>query len=132
MSVETPGRPSTPSLFADALSQMTVLFETEIRLVRTEISEKISFALKAVIALLVAAVLLLAGLFIILFGIVQLVIYFGVIYWLAYFIVGVVIAAIGGIVLLFALKRLSADNLMPKQSLDQLGKDAHIVKEQVK
>ena len=132
MSVETPGRPSPPSLFADALSQMTVLFETEIRLVRTEISEKISFAIKAVIALLVAAVLLLAGLFIILFGIVQLVIYFGVIYWLAYFIVGAVIAAIGGAVLLFALKRLSTDNLMPKQSLDQLGKDAHIVKEQVK
>ena len=132
MSVETPGRPSTPSLFADALSQMTVLFETEIRLVRTEISEKISFAIKAIIALLVAAVLLLAGLFIILFGIVQLVIYFGVIYWLAYFIVGAVIAAIGGGVLLFALKRLSTDNLMPKQSLDQLGKDAHIVKEQVK
>ena len=132
MAVEPPGRPSTPSLFADALSQMTVLFETEIRLVRTEISEKISFALKAVIALLVAAVLMLAGLFIILFGIVQLVIYFGVVAWLAYFIVGVVIAGIGGLALLFGMNRLSADNLMPKQSMDQLGKDAHIVKEQVK
>ena len=68
MTFETPGRPSTPSLFADALSQMTVLFETEIRLVRTEVSEKISYAIKAVIALLVAAVLALAGLFIILFA----------------------------------------------------------------
>ena len=54
MTYETPGRPSTPSLFADALSQMTVLFETEIRLVRTEVSEKISYAIKAVVALLVA------------------------------------------------------------------------------
>ena len=132
MSIETPGRPSTPSLFADALSQMTTLFETEIRLVRTEISEKISAAIRAVVFLLVAAVLLLAGLFIILFGIVQLVIYFGVVPWLAYFLVGGVLAVIGAIVLYVALNRLSTDNLMPKRSMDQLGKDATIVKEQVK
>lgn len=132
MSIEPPGRPSTPSLFADALSQMTTLFETEIRLVRTEISEKISAAIRAVVFLLVAAVLLLVGLFIILFGIVQLVIYFGVVPWLAYFLVGGVLAVIGAIVLYVALNRLSTDNLMPKRSMDQLGKDATIVKEQVK
>ncbi len=132
MSFETPGRPSTPSLFADALSQMTTLFETEIRLVRTEISEKISAAIRAVVFLLVAAVLMLVGLFIILFGIVQLVIYLGVVPWLAYFLVGGVLAVIGAIVLYVALNRLSADNLMPKRSMDQLGKDATIVKEQVK
>ena len=132
MTVEPQGRPSTPSLFADALSQMTTLFETEIRLVRTEISEKISQAVKAVVVLLVAAVLMLVGLFIILFGLVQLVIFFGVIYWLAYFIVGGGIAVIGAIALYVALNRLSTDNLMPKQSIDQLGKDAGVVKEQVK
>ena len=132
MTVEPTGRPSTPSLFADALSQMTTLFETEIRLVRTEISEKISTALRAVIVLLVAAVLLLVGLFIILFGVVQLVIYFGVIYWLAYFIVGGAFAVIGAIALYIGLNRLSADNLMPKRTIKQLGKDADVVKEQVK
>ena len=132
MTNETTGRPSTPSLFADALSQMTTLFETEIRLVRTEISEKISLAIKAVIVLLVAAVLLLAGLFVLLFGLVQLVIFFGVVAWLAYFIVGVAIAGIGGIALFVALNRLSTDNLMPKKAMDQLGKDAGVVKEQVK
>lgn len=132
MTVEPQGRPSTPSLFADALSQMTTLFETEIRLVRTEISEKISQAVKAVIVLLVAAVLMLAGLFIILFGLVQLVIYLGVIYWLAYFIVGGGIVLVGAIALYVALNRLSTDRLMPKQSIDQLGKDAGVVKEQVK
>ena len=132
MTFETPGRPSTPSLFADALSQMTVLFETEIRLVRTEISEKISFALKAVVALLVAAVLGLAGLFIILFGIVQVVIALGVVTWLAYFIVGIVIAAIRGLAGLFRMRRRSAPNHMPARSMDQLGKDATIVKEQVR
>ncbi len=129
---ETSGRPSTPSLFADALSQMTSLFETEIRLVRTEISEKISLAIHAVIVLLVAAVLLLVGLFIILFGVVQLVIFFGVVAWLAYFIVGGVFAVIGAIALYIGLNQLSSDNLMPTRTIDQLGKDAVVVKEQVK
>lgn len=132
MTVESTGRPSTPSLFADALSQMTTLFETEIRLVRTEISEKISTALRAVIVLLAAAVLLLVGLFIVLFGVVQLVIYFGVIDWLAYFIVGGAFVLIGAIALYVGLNRLSADNLMPKRTINQLGKDADVVKEQVK
>ena len=131
MTVEPQGRPSTPSLFADALSQMTTLFETEIRLVRTELSEKISLAINAVIILLVAAVLLIVGLFIILFGIVELVIFFGVVAWLAYFIVGGVFALIGVIALVVALKRLSADKLIPKRAIDQLGKDAVVVKEQV-
>lgn len=132
MTIETPGRPSTPSLFADALSQMTSLFETEIRLVRTEVSEKISAAINAIIVLLVAAVLLLVGLFIVLFGIVQLVIFFGLVAWQAYFLVGGAFAIIGAIVLYVALRKLSADNLTPKRSLKQLGKDAGIVKEQVK
>ena len=125
------GRPSTPALFADALAQMTSLFETEIRLVRTEVSEKISSALRAVIVIAVAAVLLLVGLFILLFGIVQLVIFFGIVAWLAYFIVGGTFAIVGGIALIFALRRLSGNALMPKRSLSQLGKDADVVKEQV-
>jgi len=52
--------------------------------------------------------------------------------WGAYFIVGVVIAVVGAIALYIALNRLSTDNLMPKRSMNQLGKDADIVKEQVK
>jgi len=54
MTNEATGRPSTPALFADALSQMTSLFETEIRLVRTELSEKISTAFRAIAVLLAA------------------------------------------------------------------------------
>lgn len=132
MTFETQGRPSTPSLFADALSQMTVLFETEIRLVRTEISEKISLALKAVVVLLAAAVLLLVGLLLLLFGVVYVVVALGLPTWGAFLAVGGFFVVVGAIAVIVALKRLSADNLMPKQSIDQLGKDATIVKEQVK
>ena len=132
MTIESTGRPSTPSLFADALAQMTSLFETEIRLVRTEVSEKISSALRAVVIIAVAAVLLLVGLFIVLFGIVQLVIFFGFVAWQAYFMVGGAFVIVGGLAMLVAVRRLSAGNLMPKRTLSQLGKDAEVVKEQVK
>ena len=80
---------------------------------------------------MVAAVLLIVGLFVILFGIVQLVIFFGIVPWLAYFLVGGCFAIIGAIALFFAIRGLSPDKLMPKQTLSQLGKDAGVVKEQV-
>ena len=132
MSHDALGRPSTPALFADALSQMTTLFETEIRLVRTEIGEKISTAVNAVVVILVAAILLLAALFLILIGVVELLVYFGFQPWQAYFMVGAGIALIGVVALLVALRNLSADKLKPSRSLSQLGKDAEIVKEQVR
>ena len=65
-------------------------------------------------------------------GIVQLLIANG---WSAYganFLVGIVIAAIGGIAVYLAVKGLSAKNLMPSRTIDQLGKDAHLVKEQAR
>lgn len=132
MTFDPVGRPSTPSLVADALSQMTTLFETEIRLVRTELGEKISAAFRAVAVMLVSAVLMLAALFLILIGIVELLIRLGVEGYLAYFIVGVGIAALGGIAIYFSLQTLSAANLTPRRSLTQIGKDAAVVKEQVR
>ena len=122
------GQAIEPTLFADALSQMTSLFETEIRLVRTELSEKISAAFRAIAVILVSAVLMLAALFIVLIGIVEVLIALGLPAWAAYFLVGIVIAAIGGVAVYFSMQTLSADNLMPKRSLTQLGKDARIVR----
>ena len=132
MSDNVTGRPSTPSLFADALSQMTTLFETEIRLVRSEISEKITQAVTSIGVLVVSAVLLVAALILLLEGVVQLLIYFGWQPYAANFLVGVVIAVIGGIAVYLAMKGLSADKLAPKRVMHQLEKDARLAKEQVK
>lgn len=132
MTNDATGRPSTPALFAEALTQMTSLFETEIRLVRTEVGEKISAAVRAVVVVLVSAVLLLAALFLILVGAVEFLITLGLEPWQAYGLVGGIVAFVGAIALFFALRTLSADNLMPRRIMAQLGKDAAIVKEQVK
>src|SRR5258707_1141814 len=53
---------STPHLFIDAVAQMAGLFRTEIRLVRTELSEKIAKAVNAIALLSAAIILLLAAL----------------------------------------------------------------------
>lgn len=126
------GRPSTPSLFADALSQMTTLFETEIRLLRREVGEKITQAVSSLAVLVISAVLLIAALILLLQGVVDLLIFYGWKPFAADFLVGVVILAIGGLAVFLALKGLSAANLAPSRTIGQFGKDATVIKEQVK
>ena len=128
---EATGRPSTTSLMADAFAHLTRLFETEIRLVRTELGEKISEAVRAIAILLVSAVLLVAALILILQGIVQLLVYFGMQPFAASFTVGIVIAAVGGIAIYMALKNLSPSHLTPNRTVDQVGKDVHVLKDQI-
>lgn len=132
MTNDATGRPSTPALVADALHQMATLFEAEIRLVRTELSEKITSAVRAVVVLLVSAVLLLVALFLLLVGFVELLVVFGLQPWQAYMAVGGGLGLIGLVALFFALRGLSAENLTPKRVMTQFAKDAEVVKEQVK
>ncbi len=132
MSDNLTGRPPTTTLFAEALSQMTTLFETEIRLVRSEISEKIHQAVAALAVVVVSAVLLVAALILLLEGVVQLLIAYGWQPFVANFVVGIVIAVIGVIAILMAKKGLSAESLAPSRTMHQLEKDAQVVKEQVK
>jgi uncharacterized membrane protein YqjE len=131
MQSDATGRPSTPSLVADAIAQLGRLVETEIRLVRTELSEKVADAVRAVVLLVVSAVLLVAALILILQGLVYLLIYFGLQPFVAAFIVGIAIAIIAGIVVWIALRALSADNLKPKRAISQISRDATVIKDQV-
>ncbi|UDL93276.1 phage holin family protein [Lichenihabitans sp. PAMC28606] len=130
---ETPiTRPSTPGLLADALSHMTTLFESEIGLVRREISEKITQAVTSIGVLVAAAVLMLSALILLLQGVVELLVQSGMRPSSAYFLVGVAIAILGGIAVALALRGLSAAKLAPVRTITQLGKDAQVLKEQVK
>lgn len=128
---DTIGRPSTSSLVADAISHLSKLIETEIRLVKTEVSEKISAAVRAVVILVASAILLVAALFLLLQGVVDLLVYFGMQPFAAAFVVGIVIALIGGIAIWIALRSLTAEQMAPKRTFNQLGKDATVIKDQV-
>lgn len=128
---DLPGRPSTSSLVADAMAQMARLVETEIRLVRTELGEKVSEAIRAIAVIAVSAVLLLAAIILLLIGVVHLLIFFGLQPFAAYFAVGFIAVILGGLAVYFALSRLTPSGLAPKRAMNQIGKDARAIKEQV-
>ena len=128
---DLPGRPSTSSLVADAMAQMARLVETEIRLVRTELGEKVSEAIRAIAVIAVSAVLLLAAIILLLIGVVHLLIFFGLQPFVAYFAVGFIAIILGGLAVYFALSRLTPSGLAPKRAMNQIGKDARAIKEQV-
>lgn len=123
---------SIAELFSDALAQLSRLVRDEIQLARAEISNSVTQA-GVGIGLLVGAGLVLMATFVVL--LLALAAWFGQL--------GVsaplarLLAALVGIALAVALglagkSRLSAENLKPKRTLDQLEQDAAAVKEQVK
>jgi protein-S-isoprenylcysteine O-methyltransferase Ste14 len=125
-------RLSTPHLFIDAVAQLAALFRTEIRLVRTELSEKAAKAVNAVAFIGGAVVLLLVALIILLQGAVAWLVAEGLAPHWAALAVGVPVALIGIGLLVAALNALKVKNLRPDRTLDQVNKDVAVVKEMVR
>ena len=123
---------SAPSLFGDVILLVTDLFRTEIRLLRTELDEKVSHAVRAVAFIAVGAILLLAALFLILSAAVDALVAFGMARYWAALLVGAIVGVIGGGLLWKALNDLKPTNLKPSRSLGQVSKDIVAVKAQVK
>ena len=123
---------STPHLFVDAVAQLAALFRTEIRLVRTELAEKVSKAVNAVGLLSGALVLLLAALIILLEGVAAWLVVAGLEPHWAAFIVGGVVGIIGIGLLFTALSNLKVSNLKPNRALGQVNKDLAVAKEMVR
>jgi hypothetical protein len=123
---------STPHLFIDAVAQMAGLFRTEIRLVRTELSEKVAKAVNAIALMSGAIILLLAALIILLEGVVAWLVVAGLEQHWATLLVGVVVGIIGFGLLFSALSALKISNLKPDRALEQVHKDMVVAKEAVR
>ena len=123
---------STAHLFIEAVAQMAGLFRTEIRLVRTELSEKVAKAVNAIALVAGAIVLLLAGLIILLEGVVAWLIVAGLEAHWAELLVGAVVGIVGFALLFSALSALKVSNLKPGRALEQVHKDMAIAKEVVR
>lgn len=116
----TAGR-STPELFGDAISLVTDLFRTEVKLARAEIGEKASQAVSGAIVAVVGAILLLSALVLLLAAAVDWIVTLGFARYLAGLMVGGGVAVLGLILLLVAVGRLKPANLAPRRTLGQLG-----------
>lgn len=125
------GAASIPGLFTEVLSQLTHLFRTELRLFKTELSEKVTQATAAAGMIVAGAVLGIGALYLFLQGIVLLLVSFGVPSQWATFAVAIVVGLVGYLIVRKGLGDLSASNLAPERTLQSLNRDAAVAKEQV-
>jgi hypothetical protein len=122
---------SVPELVTSALSQLSTLFRKEVQLARAEMSEKLGSMSTAAMPLAAGGGMLLAALFLLLLALSAWLATFMATGW-ALLIVGVVAAILGYALLRGGLSKLSASNLKPERTAEQLSRDAQVAKEQVR
>jgi uncharacterized membrane protein YqjE len=127
-----PGR-SVPQLLGDLVSQVSSLVRKEVQLARAEVGESVSTAGSSIAMIAAGGLLMLAALMVFLQALIA---------WLveqqgwsaagASLLVGLVVAGLGLILLLVGRSRLSAANLAPRRTAEQLQRDAAVAREQVR
>lgn len=122
---------SIVNLFADVIGDAVHLFQTEIRLIRAEINEKIGRLANGGTLVAAGAVAAFAAVFLLLQAIVSWLAVAGLPEEWGYLLVGIVVAAIGAGLLMSGINRIKSTNLMPDRTLDQLKADFATVKEHV-
>ena len=122
---------SVPELLADLARSIPALVRQEIQLLRSELSDKVTHVQIGLGSIAAGAILLFAALLVLLQAIVIALTEFVGPGW-ASLIVGVVIAAIGAVLLKKGADQMSATNLMPNRTANQLKQDAELAKEQVR
>jgi hypothetical protein len=119
------------NLVASVIDESVHLVQTELRLVRAEINDKIAKLATAGTVLAAGGVAALAALFLLLQALVRWLSVAGLPDQWGYLIVGIVVAIIAGGLLAAGLKRLNATTLVPEKTLDQIRADVAAVKEHV-
>jgi uncharacterized membrane protein YqjE len=131
MMPNTPRRPGVVTLFTAAIAQSADLVQTEFRLARAEVSEKLA-ALRIGLALMaVGAIFLIAALGMLLQALVSVLIAAGMSPPAAILLVAGGAAVIGLVLFLMGQKRLSPDELVPDRTLTSLSRDGRMMKETV-
>jgi len=120
-----------PDIFADLFKELTTLFRSEIRLARTEFSEKIMLLAVSLGLIAGGVVLLLAALVLGLQAGVAALIAQGFSPTVATLIVAGVVLLIGIVLLWVGITRLQAKNLALKKTSEQLQRDVAAAKYQV-
>jgi hypothetical protein len=129
--MDTVTRRRLPDLLGDVFVDGTTLFRSEVRLARAEVSDKIGQAMRGMIMALFGAVLMIPALVILLTALAAWLVEGGMEPAVAAGIVGGGTLLIGLILLSVGMKRLSADSLTPRATIDQLRNDAAMAKDQV-
>jgi hypothetical protein len=123
--------PSVGQLFSDLSQQLTTLVRQEVRLASTELSQKATRVGREIAMLAVGGLVVYAGFLAI---VATAVLLLGQVapWWLAAFIVGVVVAGIGYFLVQRSIRALQQTDLTPHQTVEALKEDIAWAKEQTR
>jgi len=122
---------SIGELFGDLMQQTGMLVRQEVKLATTELSDKASRVGKEIGALEIGGAVAYAGFLALLAAIIIGLGQLGLPWWLAALLVGVVVVAIGGLMVQKGLTALKGQSITPTQTIATLKEDQAWAKEQI-
>ncbi len=122
---------SLGELLGDLMQQTGTLVRQEVKLATTELSDKASRVGKDIGALAIGGAVAYAGFLALLAAVIIGLGQLGLTWWLAALIVGVVVVAIGGLMVQKGLTALKHQNMAPQQTITSLKEDQAWAKEQI-
>ena len=131
MGYHEPARPLT-SLFTDTVAELTDLFQTEIRLVRAEINEKLGRLGNSATMIAAGAIVMLPAVFILMLAIVRWLAVAGLPEQWGLLLVGLAVAGLGAGLLMKGINSLKGSALVPERTIRQVRADVEVAKEQVR
>jgi len=122
---------SLGDLFSDLSRETTTLVRKEVQLAKAELTQSATEAARGIGMLVAGGAVAYAGLFFLLLAIVCGLIEAGWDAWLSALVVGLVVVAIGAILVLRARESLKPANLAPRRTIETLKEDQEWAKEQI-
>jgi len=120
------------SLMARVAADLAYLMQTEFRLARSEIGEKVATASSAGGYLAIGAAFALGGLIVLLFDIARWLTVAGISLEWSLLLVAVVSLVVGGLIALVGVNRVKGSALVPRRTLEQVREDYVTVREHVR
>ena len=123
---------SLGELFADLARELTTLVRQELALARAELGQKAARIGRDIGFLALGGAVAYAGFLALVAAIIIALGQLGVPWWLAAFVVGLVVAGAGYLLVQRGLSALRREDLTPQQTIDTLREDAQLVKERTR
>lgn len=121
---------SIGELFADLTRESSTLIRQEVNLAKAEVKDKMTVLAKDGVKIAAGGALAYAGLIVLLMGVGYLLAQW-MWPWLAFVIVGALVAGVGGFLALSAINGLKNSDLAPRQTVETLKEDAQWAKQQI-
>jgi hypothetical protein len=123
---------SLGELFSDLTQETSTLVRQEVQLAKAELRQSAEQVGRSVASMLVGGAVAYAGFLALLAAVILGLGEAGVPWWLSALIVGIVVAAIGMVMVMRARSGLRPENLAPKETIESLKEDREWVKEQIR